>query len=59
MLGLQSSDVILINDGELPDNPSVEWNEDVIGNHILEAIEQHEIEMVRTGLGGEVFLITG
>ena len=51
MLGLHSSDVVLINDRELPDSPSVEWNEDIIGNHILEAIEQHGIETVRTGLG--------
>lgn len=47
LLGLHSDHVVLINDKALPDSPSVEWNEDIIGNHILKAIKRNGIKMVR------------
>ena len=46
MLGLDSSNVKLIHDKDLPDNPDVDWDTELVGRYIEEAVSEHKVQMV-------------
>ena len=46
VLGMDEDHVTIVDDRGLPDDPSVEWNEDLIGNYIVEAVSRHGIKTV-------------
>lgn len=46
ILGIPESNVQIINSSLLPDNPTVNWNEEVIAQIILNFIEVYSIDTV-------------
>ncbi|XP_002734125.1 N-acetylglucosaminyl-phosphatidylinositol de-N-acetylase-like [Saccoglossus kowalevskii] len=48
ILGLRKKNISVIENSALPDNPSVQWNEDLIGSIVLEKIKKHDIDTVIT-----------
>ena len=48
VLGIDKDHVTIVDDRGLPDDPSVEWNGNLIGKYILEAVSRHGIETVST-----------
>lgn len=46
VLGIAEDHVTIIDDRDLPDDPTVEWNGNLIGNYIVEAVSRHEIKAV-------------
>ena len=48
VLGIDEDHVTIVDDRGLPDDPSVEWNENLIGNYIVEAVSKHGIKTVST-----------
>ena len=48
VLGMDEDHVTIVDDRGLPDDPSVEWNEHLIGNYIVEAASRHGIKTVST-----------
>lgn len=46
VLGIGEDHVTIVDDRGLPDDPSVEWNENLIGNYIAEAVLRHGIKTV-------------
>ena len=45
---MKEDHIRIINDRDLPDNPTVEWNGDTIGNYIKEAMARHGVKTVRS-----------
>ena len=48
VLGVDEDHVTIVDDRGLPDNPTVEWNGNLVGNYILEAVSRREIKTVST-----------
>lgn len=48
VLGIDEDRVTIVDDRGLPDDPSVEWNENLIGNYIVEAVSRHGAKTVST-----------
>ena len=48
VLGVEEDHVTIVDDRGLPDDPTVEWNGNLVGNYILEAVSRHEIKTVST-----------
>lgn len=48
VLGIKEDHIKIIDDRHLPDDPDVEWNGNVVGNHILDMVGRHGIKTVRT-----------
>lgn len=48
VLGIDEDHVTIIDDTNLPDDPSVEWNGNLIGSYITEMISRHGIKTVST-----------
>ena len=47
VLGIKEDHVKIVDDRELPDDPTVEWNGDSIGHYIKIAVARHGIKTVR------------
>lgn len=47
VLGIDESRVKVVNDRNLPDDPHVEWDRDVVGNYVMEMVTQFGIDIVR------------
>lgn len=48
VLGMKEDHIKIIDDRHLPDDPDVEWNGNVVGNHILDMVGRHGIKTVST-----------
>jgi N-acetylglucosaminylphosphatidylinositol deacetylase len=55
VLGIDENHVTIVDDRGLPDDPSVEWNEDLIGKYIVEAVSSHGIKTVSTSNYGNSY----
>lgn len=58
VLGVVGSNVVVVNDSQLPDSPHVEWEQNVLGKYILKTIEQNHIETVGTWHNPHLYLYT-
>ncbi|KAM9525623.1 N-acetylglucosaminyl-phosphatidylinositol de-N-acetylase isoform 1-T1 [Guaruba guarouba] len=54
LLGIPASDVTVIDHRDLPDNPSVEWDTQLLADFVLKHIEANNINMVVTFDAGGV-----
>ena len=46
ILGIQSTNVKLIHDRDLPDNPTVDWDTSLVGKYIQETVSQYKVQVV-------------
>ncbi|NXJ66819.1 PIGL acetylase, partial [Rostratula benghalensis] len=54
LLGIPASDVTVIDHRDLPDNPAVEWDTQLLAAFVLKHIEAHNINLVVTFDAGGV-----
>ncbi|KFU86293.1 N-acetylglucosaminyl-phosphatidylinositol de-N-acetylase, partial [Chaetura pelagica] len=54
LLGIPASDVTVIDHRDLPDNPAVEWDTQLLASFVLEHIEANNINLVVTFDAGGV-----
>lgn len=45
-LGIRRDHVTVVNDRGLPDVPNIEWQPEVVGEHVSTSVEQNSIETV-------------
>ncbi len=48
VLGVPRDRVVLVDDKALPDSPSVVWDTELVGSHVLETLAQYHADMVRS-----------
>lgn len=48
VLGIPASNLTIIDDKALPDDPSAQWDRDIVGRYILEAVVKYKITTVVT-----------
>ena len=46
VLGIDEDHVTIVDDRGLPDDPTLEWNGNLIGNYIVEMVSRHGIKTV-------------